>query len=140
MNTMNLLNVNVAPVRDNRIGQYSERVRPLHTPYGTFRSVAVAADHIMAHVPQFWVCYLGKRGMTVAKARALVYNRIYQRCLHNVYGWKFIGNPILYTYTKSAGRPRHDGVVNPVRTTSMTLAEIRAKLAALEAELKARGG
>jgi len=30
--------------------------------------------------------------------------------------------------------------VNPVRTTSMTLAEIRAKLAELEAELKARGG
>jgi hypothetical protein len=86
---MNLLNISVPEVRDNRIGKYARYVRGVDTPFGTFRSVAVAADHAMAHAPQYWADCVGIPGITIDKIRKRVYARIYQRCLKNSYGWRF---------------------------------------------------
>lgn len=83
---MRLVNEVKAPaaVQDRRTGSYSKNVSSCVTPYGGFRSVSVARDHILANVPMF---YWDIRALDEKELSKRVYSRIYQRCRKNTAGW-----------------------------------------------------
>lgn len=85
---MRILNAQMIKARDLRTGRYSRNARAVSTPYGMFRSVAVARDVIMTEHPGFWIDLVGQCFTPEDIARR-VYYRIYSRCCVGDAGWRF---------------------------------------------------
>lgn len=71
-------------VRDGRIGDNTKHNAQCETPWGNFRAVACARDHVLANVPSYWNDIRFLDDATIAKR---VYSRIYQACQRNAYGF-----------------------------------------------------
>lgn len=77
--------------KDLRSGQNTKQARGCRTPYGTFRSVAVARDTIMTKHPLFWMDLIGtSENLGVQDIAARVYRRVWDRCSTESNGWQFL--------------------------------------------------
>ena len=85
---MRILNATIVKPRDLRMGKFSKHARAVSTPYGMFRSVAVARDVIMTEHPGFWMDLVGSF-LTPEDIAKRVYYRVYQRCQRGDAGWNF---------------------------------------------------
>ena len=84
---MRIINhVDTVKVQDLRTGTYLKAARGCITPYGPFRSVAVARDHVLSKEPTLWNDIRKLDDEEIAKR---VYSRIYARCKRNMGKWKF---------------------------------------------------
>jgi hypothetical protein len=87
---MRILNAELIKPNDLRTGKHSILARTCRTPYGTFRSVAIARDVIMTQHPGFWMDLVGEWRITKEDIARRVYHRIYQRCKRNDGGWQLL--------------------------------------------------
>lgn len=86
---MRIVNADIVRPADLRTGKYSKHTRQCRTPYGTFRSVAVARDEIMTKHPGFYWDLIGRR-LSTEQIASRVYFRVYMRCTRGDAGYQLL--------------------------------------------------